>query len=183
MAADKILIFGDPILRLKAEPLTDFDDRLKETVEEMFDTMFEADGIGLAAPQVGISKRFLVIGLPREDDDPERLFFGNPEITETNGESSYDEGCLSVPGIRAEILRPEWIKLKYNDLDGNEKVIETDGILARVLQHEIDHLNGILFVDRLSTAKRALLKKTLQKMAETGKKPDNIPAAFSESDD
>ncbi|MBU0518250.1 peptide deformylase [bacterium] len=183
MTAEEILIFGNPTLRKNAAPLTVFDDSLKATVEEMFTTMIEADGIGLAAPQVGISKRFLIIGMPREDDEIERLFFANPEVVAMEGESEYDEGCLSVPGIRAEILRPEWIRFRYQDIDGNQLELEDGGLLARVLQHEIDHLNGILFIDRLSPSKRSLLKKTLQKMAETGQKPDNIPAAFSDAEE
>ncbi|MCX6640205.1 MAG: peptide deformylase [bacterium] len=167
MTADEIRIYGDPVLRKKADPVVIFDDELKETAEGMYMAMLEADGIGLAAPQVNISKAFLVIGMPKEDDEIERLFFANPEMLETGGETSYKEGCLSVPEISEEILRPEWIKLKYQDIEGNEQILETDGLLARVLQHEIDHLNGILFVDRVSPIRKALLKRALKKLAES----------------
>jgi peptide deformylase len=181
MKIEPIRIYGDPILRRKADPVEHFDDELQAIVDRMFEVMLRADGIGLAAPQVGISRSFLVIGMPKENEEIERLFFANPRIVETAGSSPYDEGCLSVPGIRAEVIRPEWIRVKYQDLDGSEKVLEDGELLARVLQHEIDHLNGILFVDRISPAKKALLKKTLQKMAETGKQPDNIPEAFADT--
>ncbi len=180
MKVQSIRIYGDPILRRKADPVERFDDELRAIVDDMFGVMLKADGIGLAAPQVGISRRFLIIGMPKDNDEIERLFFANPRIEETAGSAPYDEGCLSVPGIRAEIIRPEWIRVKYQDLDGSERVLEDGELLARVLQHEIDHLNGILFVDRLSPAKKALLKKTLQKMAQTGKQPDDIPEAFAE---
>ncbi len=166
MSADDIRIYGDEVLRKKAKPVREFDDQLKSTAEQMFEVMFETDGIGLAAPQVGISRSFLVIGMPREDEDPEKLFFANPKILETRGESSFEEGCLSVPGISDEIIRPEWIRVKYQDMEGNEHVMENGELLARVLQHEIDHLNGILFVDRISPARKSLLKNSLKKLAD-----------------
>jgi peptide deformylase len=168
MSADDIRIYGDDILKIKTEPVVEFDDELKATVEAMFETMYEAEGIGLAAPQVGISKAFLIIGMPREDQEPEKLFFANPVIEEARGESHFDEGCLSVPGITADVIRPEWIRLRYQNLDGNVCVIEDGELLARVLQHEIDHLNGILFVDRLTPARKSLLKNSLKKLADEG---------------
>jgi peptide deformylase len=166
MTPEDIRIIGDPVLRKNAESVVDFNEQLKVTVEDMFETMFEAEGIGLAAPQVNISKRFLIIGLPREGDEPERFFFANPEILETKGEKSFEEGCLSVPDVRAEVVRPDWIKLRYQDIEGKEHLLETGELLARVLQHEIDHLNGILFVDRLTPARKALLKNQLQELIE-----------------
>ncbi len=170
MSPEDIRIIGDPVLRKNADPVVDFDEQLKVTVDEMFETMFEAEGIGLAAPQVNISKRFLIIGMPREDDEPERFFFANPEILETEDESPFEEGCLSVPGVRADVVRPDWIKLRYRDTDGQEHILETGELLARVLQHEVDHLNGILFVDRLTPARKALIKKQLQELAENSGK-------------
>ncbi len=166
MSADDIRLYGDPILRQKAAPVEDFDDGFKKFTDEMFEVMVEADGIGLAAPQVNVSKALVVIGMPRENDELERLFFANPEILEAQGESTFEEGCLSLPDIREEVVRPEWIRVRYQDLDGTIKELETEGLLARVLQHEIDHLNGILFVDRISPARRALLKGELQKLVE-----------------
>ena len=168
MTTDDIRIYGDDSLRKIAEPIVVFDDRLKETVEEMFEVMLEAEGIGLAAPQVGISKAYLIIDMPRENEEPERLFFANPKLLETRDESPFNEGCLSVPDISEEVIRPEWIRLNYQDINGTEQALETGGLLARVLQHEIDHLNGILFVDRLSPARKALLKNELKKLAEEG---------------
>jgi peptide deformylase len=169
MTTCDIRIYGDPVLRQKAAPVTVFDDQLKASAEEMFTTMFTADGIGLAATQVNILQAFLVIGMPHEDKDQplERFFFANPEIIETRDEAAYDEGCLSVPGLKAEVIRPEWIRVKYQDIEGNPQELETDGLLARVLQHEIDHLNGILFIDRISVARRFLMKKELEKLAES----------------
>lgn len=168
MSAEDIRIYGDPVLRKKAAPVEAFDDQLKSQVDEMFRVMFEAEGIGLAAPQVNILRAFLVIGMPRENQEPERLFFANPEIVETRGESAFEEGCLSIPEIREEVIRPEWIRLRYQDLEGNQKELETSGLLARVLQHEIDHLNGILFVDRITAARKSLLKNDLKKLAQKG---------------
>ncbi len=172
MSTMDIRIYGDSILRKLSKPVDSFDEQLMAVAEKMYEIMFEADGIGLAAPQVGVSKAFLVIGMPVEDEEPERLFFANPVILESRGEDSFEEGCLSVPDIRADVIRPEWIKLKYQDIHGKEHTLETDGLLARVLQHEIDHLNGILFVDRLTPARKSLLKNDLQKLAKKGAKSE-----------
>lgn len=166
MSSDDIRIYGDKILRKKAEPVKVFDEELRRTANEMFDAMFDADGIGLAAPQVGISRAFLVIGMPKEGENPVRYFFANPVILESQGESPFQEGCLSVPGISEEVIRPEWIRVKYQDIEGKEHLLETDGLLARVLQHEIDHLYGILFVDRISPARKLLLKNELKKLTD-----------------
>ena len=168
MSAEDIRIYGDPVLRKKALPVEAFDDDLRTLVEDMFELMFEADGIGLAALQINVSRAFLIIGMPRENQEAERLFYANPEILETRGESAFEEGCLSVPDIREEVIRPEWIRLRYQDIKGQEQELETDGLLARVLQHEIDHLNGILFVDRVSAARKSLLKNSLKKLAREG---------------
>jgi peptide deformylase len=174
MSTEDIRIYGDPVLRCQAEPVNQFDEALKDVAEQMFEIMFEADGIGLAAPQVGISRSFLVIGIPREDEEPERFFFANPEIIETRGETTLEEGCLSLPNVRADVVRPEWIKVKFQDLEGRQFVIETDGLLARVLQHEIDHLNGILFVDRVTPARKILMKNDLHKLAEKSKAKQDV---------
>ncbi len=166
MSAHDIRIFGDPILRIKAPPVEVFDAALQATVDEMFATMDEADGIGLAATQVNIPRAFLVVGFPTDNGEIERLFFANPEIQEARGESTIEEGCLSLPGLRVEVVRSEWVRLKFQDIEGQSQELETEGLLARVLQHEIDHLNGILFVDRISPARRALLKSQLDRLAE-----------------
>ncbi len=174
MSTEDIRVYGDPVLRRKADRVVQFDEALKKTVDEMFEVMFAADGIGLAAPQVNISKAFLVIGMPRENQEPEKLFFANPEIVESRGESTFEEGCLSIPDIREDVIRPEWIRVQYQDIRGNKQILETEGLLARVLQHEIDHLDGILFVDRISAARRSLLKNDLKKLSERSKKQKKI---------
>lgn len=166
MTVDDIRVYGDPVLRKKAARVEVFDEKFKAWVEEMYPLMLEADGIGLAAPQVNISKAFLVIGMPRENQDPEKLVFANPEILETRGEGPFEEGCLSLPGIREEVVRPEWIRLRYQDVEGQVQELEADGLLARVLQHEIDHLEGILLIDRISPARRSLLRNELKQLAE-----------------
>jgi peptide deformylase len=161
-----IITYGHPNLRVTCAPVTDFDDKLRALAEAMVVTMHENDGMGLAASQVNILIQLLVIGIPEKEDRPAlRLVVVNPEILEARGSWDYEEGCLSVPDLREMVTRPEWIRLRYQDLEGRVQEIETDGILARVLQHEIDHLNGILFVDHLSPVRRALMKAKLKKLA------------------
>jgi len=178
MTADDIRIYGDPVLRQKAARIEDFGDRLKAFAEEMFEAMLDDDGIGLAAPQVGVSRAFLVIGMPVDEEDGDRpkvvkMAFANPEIVDAQGEIAMEEGCLSLPGIREEVTRAEWIRVKYQDLSGAPMEIVADGLLARVLQHEIDHLNGILIIDRLSPARRSLLKGQLEKLAKKQEKMES----------
>lgn len=152
-----IRIIGDPVLRKKSETISEFNSDLNETVQQLTETMHIEDGIGLAAPQVGILKRIIVIDIsPLEKEEHPRAFI-NPEIIENDGESTVEEGCLSIPNVREKITRPEKITLLYNDKDGSQISEEYDGWLARVLQHEIDHLNGVLFVDYLSPLKKQLL--------------------------
>lgn len=163
----KIITYGHPTLRVKCERVTEFNDELGKFSDRMFATMFANDGVGLAASQVDRPTQLLVIGIPQQDsDEPYRLVVVNPEIIETSGSWEYEEGCLSVPGLRETVTRPEWIQLRYQDLTGKEHLLETEGLTARVLQHEIDHLNGVLFVDRLSPIRRALLNGKLKQMAK-----------------
>ena len=161
-----IITYGHPTLRVKCAPVTEFDRKLRALAEAMVVTMHENAGMGLAASQVNVPIQLLVIAIPeKEDREPIRMSAVNPEIIESRGSWDYEEGCLSIPELRDVVTRPEWIRLKYQDLDGRFHEVETDGILARVLQHEIDHLNGILFVDHLSPVRRALLKAKLKKLA------------------
>ena len=153
----KIRIIGDSILRKKTIDIVKFDENLRVIINEMIDTMHKEDGIGLAAPQVGLDKSLLVIDISGIDENEKPLAFINPIITETSGEVLYEEGCLSIPGVREEVLRPEEITLKYQDENGKKYTEIFAGWKARVLQHEIDHLNGILFVDRISPVKKQLL--------------------------
>lgn len=156
-----IVAFGDPVLKKKAEEIEKGTD-IKKLVEDMFETMYEANGVGLAAPQIGLSLRLFIVDA--EPMDPENLqgykkAFINPVIVEEFAEEwSYEEGCLSIPGVRAHITRPETITVKYYDTDWNEHIEDLDGMKARVFQHEYDHIEGILFVDYISTLRRKLLK-------------------------
>lgn len=161
----KVIIYGHPTLRKRAETITVFDDELREFAREMFATMEDYEGIGLAAPQVDRSIRLLVIGLPEEET--ENVFYmaiANPVIKEPTGEWEMEEGCLSIPEIRDHVTRPEAITLEYDTLTGEHKTMKASGMLARVLQHEIDHLNGILFIDHLSPVRRTLLSGRLKRL-------------------
>jgi peptide deformylase len=148
---------GDNVLRKKAEDIKTFDKKLKNLTDEMIDVMHNSEGIGLAAPQVGLSIRLLVTDVsPVEKGYPAQAFV-NPVILETFGSATLEEGCLSIPGIREEVNRPEEILLKYQTIEGEEKTEKFNGWMARVLQHEIDHLDGVLFVDHLSPVKQKLV--------------------------
>lgn len=161
----KIITYGHPTLRVKCEPVTAFNEELRRFTQDMFRTMIEGEGVGLAASQVDRTIRLLVIGVPQKDtDELFKLVVINPVIEEKRGAWDYEEGCLSIPELRDVVTRPEWIRLRYQDLDGKEQMLEADGITARVLQHEIDHLNGVLFVDHLSPIRRALMKRKLKEL-------------------
>lgn len=153
----EIRVIGDSILRKKTTNIRKFDDNLHRVVNNMIDTMHIEDGIGLAAPQIGLNKSILVIDISSIDENEKPLAFINPEIIASDGESVYEEGCLSIPNVREEVTRPEEITLKYQDVEGKKHIEEFFGWKSRVLQHEIDHLNGILFVDRISPVKQKLL--------------------------
>ena len=158
-----IRVFGDPVLRQRAAEVTEVDGALAALVDGMIDTMHEAPGIGLAAPQVGVQKRLFVYDLG-DDDGPHTII--NPVITESRGEWVHEEGCLSVPGMYFEIVRPKEVHVTGYDLDGNEISLEGDELLGRLLQHELDHLDGVLLLERLDedqrkAAMRALRERTL----------------------
>ncbi len=161
MAKLRILEFPDPRLRKKAVPVEVVDDPLRQLIDDMFETMYEAPGIGLAATQVDVHRRLLVADVSQEKDEPQVLI--NPEILERDGSAITEEGCLSVPGYYEEIERAEHIKVRYLDRDGNEQESEYEGLLAVCVQHEIDHLDGKLFVDYLSEIKRQRIRKRLEK--------------------
>ncbi|MCF6462702.1 peptide deformylase [Clostridium sp. Cult1] len=144
MAIRQIRYVGDPILRKKSREVTEVSERIRTLIEDMVDTMYENKGVGLAAPQVGVLRRVVVIDI---GDGPIKLI--NPEIIETEGEYIDIEGCLSVPNRAGTVKRPERVKVKYLDETGEEKTIEGTGLLAKALCHEIDHLNGILFIDKI----------------------------------
>jgi peptide deformylase len=165
MAILDILHFPDHRLRNKAKPVSEVDDNLRQLIDDMFETMYDAPGIGLAAVQVNVPKRVVVIDISEERDQP--LALVNPEILERRGEEEMDEGCLSVPGVYETVKRAEWIKLRALGRDGEPFEMETDGLLAVCVQHEIDHLDGKLFVDYLSNLKRQRIRKKLEKESRT----------------
>lgn len=153
----KIRIIGEEILRQVASEVTKFDEKLVRLVEEMIDFMHDSDGIGLAAPQIGLSKRVLVTDVSPLEKEAGPMAFVNPVILESMGECTLEEGCLSIPQVREDVTRPEEILLKYQTPTGETKTEKFSGWMSRVLQHEIDHLNGILFVDYLSPVKKKLI--------------------------
>ena len=160
----KILTEPDPILRKKCEPLEKVDTETKKLMDDMLETMYAAPGIGLAAIQVGILKRLVVIDISKGEEEKKPIFLINPQIMHRSKKTSiYEEGCLSLPGQFAEIERPAECTLKYIDYNGKEKELKVDGLLATCVQHEVDHLNGILFIDYLSKLKKDMIIKKLVK--------------------
>lgn len=166
MALLDILRFPDARLRTKAKPIDEVSDELRTLIDDMFETMYEAPGIGLAATQVNIHKQLIVVDVSEDKSEP--YCFINPVITHTDGEEICQEGCLSVPEYFADISRAENIKVKAMDRDGKEFEIEADGLFAVCIQHEIDHLKGKLFVDYLSPLKQKRLLKKIEKLAKQG---------------
>ena len=164
MTIKKILIEPDPILRKKCESLEKVDDQVRKLMDDMLETMYKAPGIGLAAIQLGILKRIVVIDISKENEKQNPLFLINPVITKKSKNTSiYEEGCLSIPGQFAEIERPAECTLRYINYQGKNKELKADGLLATCIQHEIDHLDGILFIDYLSKLKKDMIIKKLVK--------------------
>ncbi len=164
MSKKNIIIEPDPILRKKSENLEKVDDDLRKLMDEMLETMYQAPGIGLAAVQIGILKRLIVIDISKSEEEKKPLFLVNPIITFKSKETSvYEEGCLSLPGHFAEIERPSECQINYLDYNGKEKKLKADGLLSTCIQHEIDHLNGVLFIDYLSKLKKDMIIKKLIK--------------------
>ena len=166
MAILEILHFPDPRLRKKARPVVQVDDQVRQTVDDMFETMYQAPGIGLAATQVNIQQRIIVMDVSEAKDQP--LCLINPEITHREGEEEMEEGCLSVPGVYEQVRRAERIQIRALNRDGNPFESAADGLLAVCIQHEIDHLDGKLFVDYLSPLKRQRIRKKLEKQKKHG---------------
>jgi peptide deformylase len=166
----QIVVYGDPILTRKAEPVKKINEKIVKLAQNMVKTMHSAPGIGLSAPQVKTSKRLITVDLSVGEKSEALIILVNPELVSQEGMVTSEEGCLSVPGIQEKVARSAKVVVKGIDLEGKEKVIEAEDLLARVLCHEIDHLNGKLFIDHLSPLKRSLIKKKLKKQFET-KKP------------
>ena len=157
-----IYTLDDEVLREETKKVTSFDSSLRMLIDAMFDTLIEADGVGLAAPQVGVSKKFFVVDLRRGDDS--KYVFINPEIIETSiEEGPYEEGCLSIPGFYREVIRPLRVRVQAQDVNGKYFTIDADGLLARVIQHENDHLNKTLFIDHLTPEETEKVEKTFRK--------------------
>lgn len=161
MPVRKICVYPDPVLREETKTVEKFDDSLRETVRDLWDTMYSADGVGLAAPQIGIAAKIVVV-----DYEGEKYALINPEISETEGSAVAEEGCLSFPGIYEKVESPEKIRIKYYDENGNLHDEKVEGFLARVFCHETDHLNGRLLIDRVSPLKRSFMKKRIARRAK-----------------
>jgi len=169
MAKLPILIAPDPRLKVKAQPVDKVDDAVRRLMDDMLETMYAAPGIGLAAPQVGVAKQVLVIDLARDDEPKAPLRMANPEILWASDEKrNYEEGCLSVPENYAEVTRPARVRVRYLDHQNELREIEADDLLATVVQHEMDHLSGVLFIDHLSTLKRGMILRKLGKARKVG---------------
>ena len=164
MALLPIITAPDPRLKTVASRVDAVDDDIRRLMDDMLETMYAAPGVGLAAPQVGISKRVIVVDVARTGDAPEPMQMANPEIIEASSErSTVEEGCLSLPEYYADVERPELVRVKYIDQTNTEHELEAEGLLATCIQHEIDHLEGVLFVDHLTSIKRGMILRKLQK--------------------
>jgi peptide deformylase len=169
MAVLPIIVAPDPRLKKKAEPVAAVDDETRGLMDDMLETMYAAPGIGLAAPQVGVLKRVIVVDVAREGEKPQPMALANPEILwESDDTNTHEEGCLSLPDMYDEVIRPSRVGVRYLDRDGTQREIEADGLLATCIQHEIDHLNGTLFVDHISSLKRNMILRKLQKRKKSG---------------
>jgi len=163
-----IVKYGDPVLEKKAEPVTVFDDALKRLVDDMFESMYAAHGVGLAAPQIGISRRLAVIDVTFKEDPDARLVLANPEILHTEGRHSQNEGCLSIPDFRENVTRPRKVTIRAQDVNGTVYEKTGEELLARAFLHETDHLNGKLYMSHLSALKRDLMKRKIRKLMKAG---------------
>ena len=164
----EVLKYPDPVLAKAGEKVTDFGPATAQLVEEMFESMYAAQGIGLAAPQIGISKQITVIDTSFKERPEDKLVLINPEVIERNGKQNEEEGCLSLPDIREKVQRAAWVKVRAQDVKGEFFEVEGTELRSRALQHEIDHLHGILFLDRLSRLKREMVLRRIRKLIKNG---------------
>ncbi len=177
MSLLKIHIYGDPVLRARAEEVEEINDEIRQLVNDMFDTMYAADGVGLAAPQVGVSKRLFIVDVSDVEGEPdEPAVFINPKIVwRSDSTGIFEEGCLSIPGIREDVKRPLEIQVEALNEKGEKVHFKAEGLFARAIQHEYDHLNGVLFVDYLSAVKKVKIKGRLEQL-ERQAKMEKVPA-------
>lgn len=164
MAILDLVYYGDPRLEKVSEPINDFNTELRKFVKDLFETMYFKDGVGLSSPQVGVNCRVLVIDTSGGTDRSKQVVLINPVIMREDGEQKGPEGCLSFPGLFADVKRPNILRVKSNDLEGNEFELQGSGLLARAIHHEIDHLNGILFIERMKKSDREAIIKKMKKM-------------------
>ena len=166
MAVREVVHYGDPILRKVCKPVKDFK-KLSSLIDDMFDTMYEESGIGLAANQIGVDLNLFIIDISGIEEETESVhIFINGEVMESSGESWFEEGCLSIPNVRLEVKRPEFIQFKYQDENGTEHIEEMRGLLARAIQHEIDHLKGVFIVDRVTKTVKMTVENDLKMIAQ-----------------
>jgi peptide deformylase len=164
MAIRPIIIAPDPVLKAKAKPVENIDGGIVRLMDDMLETMYRAPGIGLAAPQIGVLQRVIVVDVADKDEKPQPFAMVNPEILWKSDETSvHNEGCLSLPDHYADVTRPKQVRLRYIDRDGEVRELDADNLLATCVQHEIDHLNGVLFIDHISLLKRNMILRKLQK--------------------
>ncbi len=163
-----IVKFGDPVLEKLAQPVTVFDGELKKLVEDMFESMYAAHGVGLAAPQIGISKRLAVIDVTFQEDPDAKLVLANPEIIHTEGKHRQNEGCLSIPEFREPVTRAKFVTVRAQDVNGEWYEKTGEDLLARAFLHETDHLNGKLYISHVSALKRDLIKRKIRKLVKAG---------------
>lgn len=165
MALLPIIVAPDPRLKRLSQPVEQVDDEIRRLMDDMLETMYKAPGIGLAAPQVGVLKRVIVVDVAREGEDPQPLQMANPEIISvSDDDATYEEGCLSLPDHFAEVVRPETAHIRYLDRNNELRAIDAEGLMAVCIQHEIDHLDGILFVDHITALKRNMILRKLTKL-------------------
>jgi peptide deformylase len=163
-----IVKYGDPVLETPSKPIETFDEELQKLIDDMFESMYAAQGVGLAAPQIGISRRVAVIDVSNGKNTEAKLVCANPEIIYAEGEQREEEGCLSVPGFRGHVARPQYVTVRAYDVTGKEFEMRGEGLLARAFCHEIDHLKGTLFLSHLSMLKRDLIKRKIRKLKKAG---------------
>lgn len=165
MTLRNILIHPDPRLKKVCEPVANVDAKIRKLADDMLETMYDAPGVGLAGPQIGVMKRIFVIDCADKDTAPDPMILINPEITwESEGLNTYEEGCLSIPDIYEEVTRPEMVRMSYLDVDGKKHEDEFDELYATAVQHELDHLDGVLFIDYISKMKRAMITNKMKKL-------------------
>lgn len=165
----KILKYGEPVLEQVAEPVADFQSpELHKLITDMWDTMYAAKGVGLAAPQVGVRQRVLIIDTSVGEDESKKIVLINPEITSKEGKQSGEEGCLSIPGFRELVTRANQVEVRAQNEKGETITLSGDELLARAFQHEVDHLNGVLFINHLSTLKRDIIRRKIKKLQKAG---------------